>query len=65
MQPINNQWIIPPTSTQTTNNNIKYIVKMVTKSLGKETLEIAASIKLRIEKYYEQLDKQVSERTNR
>ena len=39
--------------------------QMITKTLPRETLEIAASIKLRVEKYYEQLDKQVFERSNR
>lgn len=38
---------------------------MVTKELPKEVLEIAVSLKMKIEKYYEQLDKQVTDRTTR
>lgn len=38
---------------------------MVTKEISKEVLEIAVSLKMKIEKYYEHLDKQVIERTNR
>lgn len=38
---------------------------MVTKEFSKEVLEIAVSLKMKIEKYYEHLDKQVIERSNR
>jgi len=38
---------------------------MVSKELPKEVLEIAVSLKMKIEKYYEQLDKQVTDRSNR
>lgn len=38
---------------------------MVSKELSKEVLEIAVSLKMKIEKYYEQLDKQVAERSSR
>jgi KaiC/GvpD/RAD55 family RecA-like ATPase len=38
---------------------------MVTKELPKEVLEIAVSLKMKIEKYYEQLDKQVLDRSTR
>ena len=33
--------------------------------VSKEVLEIAVSLKMKIEKYYEQLDKQVTDRSNR
>lgn len=48
-----------------TNTPTDSAISMVTTAFPRETLEIAASIKLRIEKYYEQLEKQVSERSNR
>jgi hypothetical protein len=38
---------------------------MVSKDLTKEVFERAASLKIKIEKYYEQLEKQVNERTIR
>jgi KaiC/GvpD/RAD55 family RecA-like ATPase len=36
-----------------------------TKELPKEVLETAVSLKIKIEKYYDQLDKQVADRSNR
>lgn len=53
------------TQTQNKKHNSPKNKQMVSKDLPKELLERVASLKIRIENYYEQLNKQVNERSHR